>query len=67
MWNEVLLKWKHYLIDETTCENEAKFKTNFFDFLSSKTMTSFWKGSNVNNQRRMVEMMDIIEKLSTKS
>lgn len=32
MWNEVLLKWKHYLIDEATCENEAKFKTNFFNF-----------------------------------
>ncbi len=32
MWNEVLVKWKHCRIDETTWENEAKFKANFLDF-----------------------------------
>jgi hypothetical protein len=32
MWNEVLVKWKHYLVDEATWKNEVEFKANFPDF-----------------------------------
>ncbi len=33
MWNEVLVKWKHYFVDEVTWKNEVEFKANFPNFV----------------------------------
>jgi hypothetical protein len=32
VWNEMLVKWKHYLVEKATWENETKFKANFPNF-----------------------------------
>jgi hypothetical protein len=34
MWNEVLVKWKQYLVEKATWENETKFKVNFPNFFT---------------------------------
>jgi hypothetical protein len=53
IWNEVLIKWKHYHVDKTTWKMKHNVKLTFLIFVV-KDNDSFWKGSNVSNQMRMV-------------
>jgi hypothetical protein len=47
-------------------EIKQNLKLNFFLFLSKRTMTSFWRGINVNDRRMMERMTNRCEELSTK-
>ncbi len=63
MWNEVLVKWKQYLVEKATWENKTKFKANFPNFFTLRTMTSFFQRGAC---QRPNEVTDGCKKLSTK-